>query len=309
MKKLTHEEFVESVKNNNKDIKVIGRYVDRRTKIKVKHKCGYVWETNPYTISRGHGCPKCNNNLRKTTESFKEEVFSLVGGEYTVLGEYKNNKTKIKFRHNKCGSIFEMSPKAFLNGQRCPNERYKNTTLKNTRKINEVKEEMKLFRNDEYELYSDYKGSSRPATIKHKKCGRLFKATPIQIIRNKTGCPYCYTSKGEDVVEMYLKENGYNFSKQYRMKDCRNKRPLPFDFAVFKQGKLWLLIEYDGIQHFKPKFGQENLLRTQHNDRIKNKYCETNNINLLRIPYKRFYKHEDFVAYVYNEIETNISLY
>lgn len=309
MKKLTHEEFVESVKNNNNDIEVIGRYVDRRTKIKVKHKCGYVWETNPYTISKGHGCPKCNNNIKKTTEMFKKEVRSLVGDEYEVLGNYKNNKTNIKMKHISCGNVFEMSPKAFLNGQRCPNERYKKSTLKNTRKINEVVKEIEKSRKGEYELYSDYNGSSRPATIRHVKCNKLFKATPIQIIRNKTGCPYCYTSKGEDVVEAYLKEKGYSFSKQYRIKECRNQRPLPFDFAVFKEGQLWLLIEYDGIQHFKPKFGRENLMKTQHNDKIKNKYCEDNNINLLRIPYKRFYKHEDFVAYVYNELETNISLY
>lgn len=309
MKKLTHDEFVKIVKTNNNGIEILGEYVDRRTKIKVKHVCGYVWETNPYSISKGHGCPKCNNNLKKTTEIFKKEVYSLVGDEYEVLGKYTNNKTNIKMKHISCGNVFEMSPKAFLNGQRCPNERYKKSTLKNTRKINEVAKEMEESRKGEYELYSDYNGSSRQATIKHVKCNKLFKATPIQIIRNKTGCPYCYTSKGEDVVEMYLVKNKYNFKKQFRIKECRNIRPLPFDFAVFKDEKLWLLIEYDGEQHFKPKFGTENLIKTQKNDILKNDFCRDNNINLIRIPYKRFYKHEDFVDYINDEIFNQISLY
>ena len=32
---------------------------------------------------------------RKTTEEFKKEVYTLVGNEYSVLGNYINNKTKI----------------------------------------------------------------------------------------------------------------------------------------------------------------------------------------------------------------------
>lgn len=99
------------------------------------------------------------------------------------------------------------------------------------------------------------------------------------------------------------------FKKQFRIKECRNIRPLPFDFAVFKDEKLWLLIEYDGEQHFKPKFGTENLIKTQKNDRLKNDFCRDNNINLIRIPYKRFYKHEDFVDYINDEIINQISLY
>lgn len=54
-----------------------------------------------------------------------------------------------------------------------------------------------------------------------------------------------------------------------------------------------LFIEYDGRQHYEPvKFykqtdeeAKENLAKTQEHDAAKNKYCEDNNINLLRIPY------------------------
>ena len=63
-----------------------------------------------------------------------------------------------------------------------------------------------------------------------------------------------------------------------------------FDFYLPQYN---LFIEYDGEQHFKPTRyytqTEEEMMqafkKTQEHDRIKNKYCEDNQINLLRIPY------------------------
>lgn len=75
--------------------------------------------------------------------------------------------------------------------------------------------------------------------------------------------------------------------------DCKRINPLPFDFAVFDNDKqLEFLIEYDGEQHFEEVFPVSNhsgLEYVQENDAIKNKYCQNNNIKLLRIPYTEFY--------------------
>ena len=52
-----------------------------------------------------------------------------------------------------------------------------------------------------------------------------------------------------------------NFKKEFRFTDCRDKLPLPFDFAILDNNKKpLLLIEYDGIQHFKSVeiFGGKN---------------------------------------------------
>ena len=51
---------------------------------------------------------------------FVKDVYSLVGDEYTVLGNYINNKTKILMIHNKCGYQWDVQPAHFLNGSRCP---------------------------------------------------------------------------------------------------------------------------------------------------------------------------------------------
>ena len=51
---------------------------------------------------------------KRTNEEFIKEVKKLVGEEYTTLEEYKNNTTKIDIKHNKCGNIFKMDAKHFL---------------------------------------------------------------------------------------------------------------------------------------------------------------------------------------------------
>jgi len=64
---------------------------------------------------------------------------------------------------------------------------------------------------------------------------------------------------------------------------------LPFDFYLLMHN---ILIEFDGKQHFEPiSYGmssekaEKSFLKLKQNDKIKNKYCLDNNINLIRIPY------------------------
>ena len=58
---------------------------------------------------------------RKTHEEFVKEVYELVGKEYSILGEYKSNKTKIEIIHNECGFKYEVRPNDFLSkGSKCP---------------------------------------------------------------------------------------------------------------------------------------------------------------------------------------------
>lgn len=56
----THDEYVNEVTSLNPGIEVIGTYINARTKI--THRCkkdGYEWDTYPYSILSGCGCPRC----------------------------------------------------------------------------------------------------------------------------------------------------------------------------------------------------------------------------------------------------------
>lgn len=81
-----------------------------------------------------------------------------------------------------------------------------------------------------------------------------------------------------------MQEKNIIFKEQYKIKDCKNKKPLPFDFAILNEdGSLAGLIEYQGKQHYEPIgfFGGEKTFSyLQTNDSIKRNYC-----NLQMIPY------------------------
>ena len=120
--KKTHEEFVAEVEALIGDeYEVIGRYENARTKLKMKHtKCNHVYEVRPNDFLKGRRCASCFGSIKKDTETFKKEVFELVGAEYEVVGEYKSTASKLKMKHAKCNHIYEIKPNNFLSGQRCP---------------------------------------------------------------------------------------------------------------------------------------------------------------------------------------------
>lgn len=128
--------------------------------------------------------------------------------------------------------------------------------------------------------------------------------TFTQTLRNYgDGCPKCLESKAEKEVAAILDSLGLTYSRQYRIAECKNERPLPFDFAIFDNDKLLFLIEYDGETHYKDIYG--NLEKQMINDSIKTKYCMENGIKLLRIPYYKD-KRQEIENYINKVISSTI---
>ncbi len=155
------------------------------------------------------------------------------------------------------------------------------------------------FHGQDFDYLEKYINNHTPILLKHKKCNHIFKQIPY--VHYYCGCPNCNESKGEKRIKTYLIENDIIFFKNYKFDNCRNpinNYHLYFDFAIFdKYNNLKMLIEYDGIQHFRPsdyiqnkKFTKEESLEIFKlqifRDEIKNEYCINNNIKLLRISYK-----------------------
>jgi hypothetical protein len=95
------------------------------------------------------------------------------------------------------------------------------------------------------------------------------------------------TSQGERIIESNLKNLTY--LREYKIPECKNIKPLPFDFAIFdSQKNLKALIEFNGEQHYRPirKFGGKKAFVNQTaRDKIKMEYCAKNNIPLLIIKF------------------------
>jgi hypothetical protein len=130
----------------------------------------------------------------------------------------------------------------------------------------------------------NYVNNKKKISIICNKHGE-FKQTP-EIHLKGSGCPKCMESKGEKIIREWLEQNNIDFVYQKTFSDCRGKRnPLPFDFYFPNNN---LLIEYDGIQHYKPVRlfnGENGFKETKNNDKIKNEFAQNNNIQLLRISY------------------------
>lgn len=128
------------------------------------------------------------NNKKKTQKEFIDEVILLHNDEYSVVGEYINAKTKIKFKHNVCENIFEMTPTNFLSGQQCPHCKSLRRSSESLISNEEFKKEIYDLVGDEYTVMSQYTGRLNKITIKHNKCNKTFHMTPNAFINKGNRC-------------------------------------------------------------------------------------------------------------------------
>lgn len=243
-------------------------------------RCGNVFKS---ANSRTVFCSlECSGKVRRLDHEFVKESFKQIS-DLRLISSYEGKRKRVSIECNKCSYVFEALPDNVLsNKSGCP-KCYGNILKTTEQFVDEVKD----LTDNEYELLTEYKGNKIPVMMKHKICGHEYNVTPHKFITGRR-CPACNSSHGELYIRNYLIENGIEFKQEYRILECKRNRPLPFDFAIFDQEKLSMLIEFDGEQHFKqvfPENGRSTLKYVQENDRIKNKYCEENNIPLLRIPY------------------------
>jgi len=96
-------------------------------------------------------------------------------------------------------------------------------------------------------------------------------------------------SFGEYYIEEFLKYNQINYKKEKSFDNCRSpkNRVLRFDFYLIDYN---ILIEYQGIHHYKPVNKGYRAKRvhntTMLHDSIKKEFCKDNNIELIEIHYK-----------------------
>ena len=122
-------------------------------------------------------------------------------------------------------------------------------------------------------------------------CGNIIEVTGNNLKSGATKSCGCIKSRGEKIIADLLRTNNINFSQQYTFSDLRTEKDgiLRFDFAVFKDNKLYELIEFQGRQHYEGPDGtwsnSDSLKTIQTRDKLKQDYCNKNNIPLIVIPY------------------------
>ena len=117
-------------------------------------------------------------------------------------------------------------------------------------------------------------------------CGNIKNIRASKIKNGEIQSCGCLSSKGEKRIEELLYKIQIPFIKEYKNNICISPKgyPLRFDFYVNNS----YLIEYDGRQHFEPidfMGGEDRFNEQIQYDKIKNEYCKSHNIPLIRIPY------------------------
>ncbi len=285
------------------DILEVYRIINKnKNRIWIKVKCNnnHTYDVL-YDNFKKAGCPECNRlymselNQKYTIDEIEEQCknknLEWVNKSIIINGTKLNHNNIFILKCLICDHILKCNITNLFSDRECGNC---GNYIKKS--LNRVKQEIKDIYENEYELYGDYNGSREQSIFKHNQCNNTFSASLDNLLRGKTACPFCSigTSIGEMKIKRFLKVNNIFYEPQFWFNDCRNINPLPFDFAIFNdinRTQLKCIIEFDGMQHYKPieQFGgEEGFKRTVHNDNIKNDYCTNNNINLIRIPYWKF---------------------
>lgn len=121
------------------------------------------------------------------------------------------------------------------------------------------------------------------------ECGNIVNIRGSCLKRGETKSCGCLASEGEFLIEKCLKNLGVNYKKQYSFSDLKGVTfPLRFDFAIFKNNKIFCLIEYQGQQHYHSIDyfgGAEQYRRQLEYDERKRAFCLQKGYVLIGIPY------------------------
>lgn len=255
-----------------------------------QHYCG-VSKEMPLTKINGNNA-KCDCEHRKRLQETAIKQYEyLIGTKingWTILNIVPPDEN----RHNtfalcqcECGTIKEVRISYIISGRskNCGCGRKKTMSEKNTKSlvgqrfgklvVLEMLEERNKYGRIVYRCRCD--------------CGNIVDVLGNSLALGHTSSCGCLVSYWNMFILQLLEKDKIEYKAEHIVYIGDNYYRYDFYLPQYN-----LFIEYDGEQHFKPVrfYGSEEdaelvFKRTQEHDEIKNRYCEENNINLLRIPY------------------------
>jgi predicted nucleic acid-binding Zn-ribbon protein len=305
MRTLTDEEFKSKV---SPKIKLESDYINGRSPVNVSCVvCGHRWAPVGRSLITGHGCPKCGKIIAKETkkwhithEQFLNNIHERLKGKVEVLSEYVSCLKPVNVKCLRCDHAWSPLALYLYKGHGCDKcfRRDKGVLarLTHTQFLERVWQEHA----DTIEVMGLYETGKHRIKVRCLQCNWAWNPIARRLFRR--GCPRCCFSKGEKKIQRILESNAVSHMCQYTFQDLISPDGgrLRFDFAILSGNALCHLIEYDGLQHFKPvKYlgGVKRFEVQKRNDWLKDSYCSSRGIKLVRVPY-----------YCYNSISLEMLL-
>lgn len=264
---LTAEEFQLKLQVEYPLLKREDEYINSKVPIRFSCvMCGKIFKKKPKEL-KNLEC-KCIKNGLDYKESIAEKNIELVQN-------YKNTRTKLPHRCLVCRLEFLTSPKVLRTSKiGCPSC---------SGKIFSTPKYRSLLPSNIILIDPVYGGSNFKHRHKCLDCESHFVTKPNYIIHMKTNCPICSKSKGEREVIRYLGQKNLKYQTEYTINI--SQKNLRFDFFI---EELRTFIEYDGIQHYKPKErfgGLDYFTKLRKYDQLKNTWCAENGYKIIRPPH------------------------
>lgn len=250
-------------------------------------------------IQNGTRCKECyyikNNKINWTLDKVKE-LISKFSMEMIDESLYTSSHKRIPCKDID-GFIYMVSVNYLTRGRDSFS-----LWKENPYAVHNIKLFCKLYRPD-YELLSNkYYGNNGIHLWRYngdfydnKEHVREFNMTFAQVINSGCRHPDIHKSQLELECIRILKKHNIDYVEQKTFDECKHKNKLRFDFYLCDYD---ICIETDGLQHSIPVDiwgGLQGLQDIVTRDNIKNEYCKTNNIKLIRIPQKKINKMEEII--------------
>jgi len=280
-------------------------------------ECGHEFDSNLRNVNFDKWCSYCSNkklcrrdndckicfdkcfasieyskNWCDKNEYFPQEVFKKSHKEYLFDCPNCNHIFTQKLSHitrgntcNYCNSRIMCHPdkkcvKCF-NKSFASIERSKNWSSKNKKQPIDV-----------------FKSSAEKFIFDCDKCGNEF-PSKLCHITDGSWCPNC-RYKTEDKLNKILSEKYPSLKTQYKVDWCKDKKHLPFDFVIEERK---IIIEQDGVQHWKQVAKWKTPEHNRRRDLYKMKCANENGFSVIRILQEDVFKNKyDW----FNELCVNI---
>ena len=282
---------------------IIPKYKNNKTYYECICECGNIRYGLGYELKNGktYQCLECAEQIRRQNK--RRDITGQKFGRLTVkkmLPHYKDGKTYVECQCD-CGNNKNIIMYNIVNGHtsscgcweresRYMRKHYVDITGNRYGRLVVIKN-------------TDQKASNGVVIWECKcDCGNTSYVSSFNLIHGITqSCGCKRGSKWEDYINDFLTKNNIEYEYQKTFPDCKNDTGTCLLFFDFFIPQKQIMIEYDGLQHFEPVpywGGEEKFKATQRNDEIKNNYCASHNIQMIRIPY--YYSKEDIYSYLIN---------
>lgn len=261
--------------------------------------CGNQTQVRTSSLKSGKtkscGCLRGQNTKHNTRNSKPKVDLTNQRFGYLIACNYiKGGKWKCKCD---CGNIVEVDTRHLNSGHTKSCGCYvkeKNSQNNTIDMLGFENEYIKVLEKSK----SDAQGVSKWKCL-CKNCNNIFITRGSNIRNGDTKSCGCILSLNEKKISQMLSKNNIEFAKQYTFSDLKgvNGGALRFDFAIFYNGQLSHLIEFNGKQHYEKDTGKwaESFEVRQQNDKIKQEYCNLHNIQLRIIKYDQKYELKDLL--------------